>query len=275
MGTAASHTGSSKDWDDVADDSDLSNWLDSLPNADETSHETETTPDDGHPSDSGDEAMPPPLPGQTLARLARALRSRSDGPGSGGGAGLGAQPGTGGRGTGGGSTTGGASLARAGGRTTAGLSAYGRRDETALGELGLSLSDLDALDDAWDRAVAIADAAVGNNPSGVDDEDARWASVQTATWALGMDSPPETREIIERFVADYVYRKASYEIGDSLRGSSADGADSFMSEKSLRAGIRICVHSEIEADFSAASIADLTELVARVYEHTLAVWGQP
>jgi hypothetical protein len=91
-----------------------------------------------------------------------------------------------------------------------------------------------------------------------------------------MKPPPETREIIARFVADYVYRKVSYQIGARRRADTENGADSHLSERSLRAAIRICVRSEIEADFSAAtSSSDLTDLVTRVFEHTLTVWGEP
>lgn len=252
MGTGKSHTGSSKEWDSVADDSDLRDWLDSLPDAAPLGSGEPPAIKDG--SDFGDETIPTALPGKTLFRIAHALRSQSDGPGTGGGA----------------------FPARAGGRTAAGIAAYGRRDADALDEMGLSLSDLDALEDDWDRAVAIADAAVGEDPSGADDEDARWAAAQTATWALRMEPPPETREIIERFVADYVYRKVSYQIGASLRADTENGADSYLGERSLRAGIRICVRSEIDADFSATtSTSDLTDLVTRVFEHTLTVWGEP
>jgi hypothetical protein len=82
-------------------------------------------------------------------------------------------------------------------------------------------------------------------------------------------------EIIEQFVADYVYRKVSYEIGNRRRDGHTDGAESVGSEASLRAGIRVCVRSEIEADFSAGrSVGDLSDLVDRVYEYTLDVWAE-
>lgn len=274
MGTAASHAGSSKIWDEVADDGDLNDWLDSLPDGDSGDEDPVTDPEPTS-SDEGpfvDRPEMSPLPPSALRRIARGMRSGGDGPGVGGGGARGGRA----QGSAGGTAGGGRTRAgRAGGRTVAGVSAYQRGDAATLSELGLSLDDLGALDDDWDRAVAIADAAVGDDPSGEDDEDARWAAVQAASWAFGQDSPPDPREIIEQFVADYVYRKVSYEIGNRRRDGHTDGAESVGSEASLRAGIRVCVRSEIEADFSAGrSVGDLSDLVDRVYEYTLDVWAE-
>lgn len=274
MGTAASHAGSSKIWDEVADDGDLNDWLASLPDGDPGDQDpaTETEPaalNDGRDVDGQEMEVIPP---NSLRRIARGLRGSANGPG-GGGSSLASG---GAKGSSSGTDGGGRSRAgRAGGRTVAGVAAYQRGDAASLSELGLSLDDLGALDDDWDRAVAIADAAVGEDPSGGDDEDARWAAVQAASWAFGQESPPDPREIIEQFVADYVYRKVSYEIGSRRRDGYSNGADSVGSEASLRAGIRLCVRSEIAADFSPGqSASDLSDLVDRVHDYTLDVWSE-
>ena len=105
----------------------------------------------------------PPLPAAVLGRIARALQSGGDGPDGGAGGGLRDSIGTGR--TSAGSTAFSRSAARAGGRAVAGISAYQRGDAGALADIGLSLADLEALEDNWDRAVAIADAATGGDPA--------------------------------------------------------------------------------------------------------------
>ena len=278
MGTSASHTGSNKKWDAVSD-AGLDDWLSSLPDgdgADDSDSDSQGAPDAASSDTAGDDAPDgspvPPLPATVLGRIARALRFSADGPGGGGGAGLRGATATGGSSSG--PTSFARSAARAGGRAVAGISAFQRGDADALAEIGLRLGALEALEDDWDRAVAIADAATEGDPSGANDEDLRWATVQTAAWALGQEQPCEMRELIERFVADYVYRRVSYEIGHSFRDGCGDGATTVTSERSLRASIRICVRSEIEADFSERnSAAELSDLVARVCDYTLEVWG--
>ena len=155
----------------------------------------------------------------------------------------------------------------------AGISAYQRADAGGLAEIGLSLADLEALEDNWDRAVAIADAATGDDPSSADDEDIRWATVQTAAWALDQDQPREIHELIVQFVSDYVYRKVSHEVGHNLRDGNGDGANSVTNERSVRASIRICVRSEVTAGLPIhSSAAALSDVVARVYDNILGVW---
>ena len=276
MGTSASHGGSNKDWDAVADD-DLMEWFDNLPDGGDPNNGDEPGPE--HEGDGSGRRDPveenvqpaPELPAAVLARIARALRSGADGPG--GGTGMGQGRGAGGGGGGGAGGGGRArSVARTGSRTAASVSAYLQGDADTLDTLGLRLDELEALDDDWDRAVAIADAATGDDPSGAEDEDARWSAVQTVTWALAQDPPPELREVVEQFLADYIYRRVSYEIGHRLRDGSGDGADSVVSERSLRAGIRISVRSEIGAEFSdTESVSELSELVARVFDYTMDV----
>ena len=278
MGTSNSHTGSNKKWGAVSD-AGLDDWLSSLPDgdgADDTGGDPQDASDAANSDTSGDRAQDgspvPPLPATVRRRIAQALRSGADGPGGGGGAGRRGATGTGGSSRG--STGFARSAARAGGRVVAGISAFQRGDADALAEIGLSLGALEALEDDWDRAVAIADAATDSDPNAADDEDLRWATVQTAAWALGQDQTCEVRELIERFVADFVYRKVSYEIGHSFRDGSGDGANTVGGERSLRASIRICVRSEIEADFSDRdSAAELSDLVARVYDYTVEAWG--
>ena len=274
MGTTIPNTGSNKYWDDVSGP-DLDDWFNNLPGPDDhgdLQDAAEADDTDAAKSNEQDRTPVPPLPTAVLGRIARALQSGADGPGGGVGGGLRDSTGTGRASTG--STNFSRSAARAGGRAVAGISAYQRGDAGALAEIGLSLADLEALEDNWDRAVAIADAATGGNPDGATDEDLRWATVQTAAWALAQEQPSEIRELVEQFVADYVYRKVSYEIGHDSRDGSGDGADTVTSERSLRASIRICVRSEIEADFSEPhSAAALSDLVARVCDDILEVWG--
>ena len=278
MGTSIPHPGSNKYWDDVSDIG-LDDWLDSLPDGDADTDDgdaSQDAPEANGADAAGSQEEPgspvPPLPAVVLGRIARALRSGADGPGGGAGAGLLGSTGTGRASTG--STSFSRSVARAGGRAVAGISAYQRGDAGALADIGLSFGDLEALEDNWDRAVAIADAATGGDPGSANDEDIRWATVQTAAWALSQEQPSDIRELVAQFVADYVYRKVSYEIGHSLRDGGGNGADTVASERSLRASIRICVHSEIEADFSAGNSAtELSDLVARVCDDILEVWG--
>lgn len=216
----------------------------------------------------------PPLPAAVLGRIARALQSGADGPGGGAGAGLPGSTGTGRASAG--STGFSRSAGRAGGRAVAGIAAYQRRDAGALAEVGLSLADLEALDDNWDRAVEIADAATSGDHDSASDEDLRWATVQTAAWAMDQEQPNDVRDLVAQFVADYVYRKVSYEIGHKLRDGSGDGADTETSERSLRASIRICVHSEIASEYPEPhSAAELSHLVARVCDEILEVWSIP
>ena len=276
MGTTIPHPGSNKYWDDVSGPG-LDDWLDSLPLPDEddgSNSQDATGADgtDGAESQEQDGSAVPPLPAVVLGRIARALQSGADGPGGGAGGGFRDSTGTGRASVG--STTFSRSAARAGGRAVAGISAFQRGDAGALADIGLSLADLEALDDNWDRAVAIADAATGGDPASANDEDLRWATVQTAAWALDQEQPSEIRELVEQFVADYVYRKVSHEIGHNFRDGSEHGADTVTGERSLRASIRICVRSEIEVDFSEHhSAAELPDLVARVCDDILEVWG--
>lgn len=275
MGTQIPNAGSSKAWDDVADP-DLDDWLRNLPDGgaaeDDDSGDNpvgDPTEDDG--SDQEHESSVPPLPPAVLGRIARALRSGADGPGGAVGGRLFDSAGSG---RSSGASTGlRRAAARAGARTVAGISAYQRADASGLAEIGLSLADLEALDDNWDRAVAIADAATGGDPSSADDEDIRWATVQTAAWALDQDQPREIHELIAQFISDYVYRKVSHEIGLHLRDGSSDGANSVTDERSVRASIRICVHNEIKAGTSMdSSAAELADVVTRVYADILEVW---
>ena len=279
MGTAKSNTGSSKYWDDVAKDHDLEDWYENLPepvDLDDTTEDTnplvETDSDSTRPDTYIDPEVPA-LPKQTLNRIARAIRSGADGPGSGVGAGTG-----GSAAARSGGATGRRGMARVagrtGGRAVAGIWAYQTGDPGVLGDLGLSLDELEALDDDWDRAIAIAEAAMGDEPNEIEDENAIWAAVQTATWAFAQDPPAGLLEIVARFVSDYVYRKVSFEIGHHRRDGSEDGAATVFGENSLRAGIRICVSSEIDAELPmSTSTTELANLVERVFEHTMDVWG--
>ncbi len=274
MGTSAPHTGSNKLWDDVSD-ADLDDWLDSLPDGGATDDgDSQDVPEGDATDDEGiqqHETSAVPLPAAVLGRIARALRSGADGPGGARGGGLFDSSSSGSSGAR--STGFRRSAARAGARTVAGISAYQRADANGLAEIGLRLADLEALEDNWDRAIAIADAATGNDPSTADDEDIRWATVQTAAWALDQERPSEIHELIAQFVSDYVYRKVSHEIGHNFRDGDGDGADSVASERSLRASIRICVRSEIEAGLQIdGSASELPDLVARVYDDILGVW---
>ena len=290
MGTAQSHTGSGGAWIKATDE--LVDWLDSLPEeptglegSDIPTEGPRGTIDDEVPGPSGEDSHEPDgeqpdpsgfpdVPKNVVRGIGRALRSPGGNGGGVGGAMTG-RPGSGSRGGGGvsGASRSSRVAGRVGGRTVAGVAALGRRDATTLAALGLSLDDLDALDSDYDRAARIADAAAEGAPTSFQDEELRGAAAQTAIWAQQLSTPPSSRELVEYFVAEYLYRILDFEFGARRRDGATHGSASLPDSRTLRSTVRAYVN-RLHLGEPGSTEADISSAIESCYDRLLDIWTE-
>jgi hypothetical protein len=277
MGTANSFTGSGGSWNGAGDD--LTDWLDSLPEApppDDQDRERPDVPqpgdDDVQPDRPRDDPIPPGL-APVLRQVARALRAGSGGSDGPGGAGAGRSAGGGGNGSTGGRRSG-AVAGRVGGRAAAGVTAFRAGDIDGLRDLGLDPDELDRLPSDYAKAARIAEAAADGAPTSIQDEELRKAAAATAIWGLQQPTPPAPDDLVRRFVEEYLYRVITVELGVRLRDGSADGASSLPAEQTLRSTIRGMTRN-LPATAAGSSHVDLGRVIESTYERVLDIWASP
>jgi hypothetical protein len=267
VGTSKGYGGSGGDWNEVSEE--LADWLDSLPSA----PITETSQTDGDPHGPTDNDTEPIV--SLLRPFARILNSggagTADGPSGGGGVSSGAVL-PGGRSP---SRTGRSRrrVGRVGGRLASGVLALRAGDQPVLSTLGLSLTELAALD-PYRQAQLLVEAATGaERPTTLEEEELHTAAYRVAVWSLTSDEAVPAEDVIRRFVAEYVYEVFLTENGSSLRSADHDGASMVAAEQLVKSTIE-ALSKQISLDGELAS-GELEQVVESVYQQALHIFSEP
>jgi hypothetical protein len=201
----------------------------------------------------GDGILQPLTTGEVRSPVAqqrrRGVTGGADGPGgAGGGAGGGTQGGGGGRGRSR------AQAATVGGRVAAAGLALRNRDQEALDQFGLTLTELDRLD-PHEQARRILDAVAGS-VGGIQEDELQHAS-GVAVLAL-LDDGATADDAIRAFMSDYVFEVSITEVGDELRDGTRDGYTTVDQEDQLRDLIETCVNQlDLPARLDASNIQEV------------------
>ena len=268
MGTSGAYGGSGhRPWNDLQENA--ADWLDSLPDSDGVPA-ADVSPESG---ELVPESETPDADGQIdeevidfLRPISRALKwgasfssaptSSPIGPPLTGRMGGGRSPGGGGRSR--------LRAATVGARLATGIAALRAGDTEAAAELGLDLSQLEALGDPYLQSQLLLESAVEGVPGSLEDDELRMAAIRTAIWALedgagGQDAV----EILRYFVAEYVYEIVLTEIGAVLRSGSRDGADAVAAEDRIHSTI-VALAKNVPIDVELSGQADLREIAERI-----------
>ncbi len=276
MGTSGAYGGSGGTWNQVQDG--VAAWLDSLPGQPE-----DTGTDDDANNDAGTGVPPsePSEPDQAVLDSLRPVASalgwgrrpggRGDGPS--GGTVTGAMP----RSASGGSPGGGgrsrARAASVGGRLASGVAALRRGDASELAALGLDLDELGGLDDPYEQARRLMEAATAGGAQTIEEDELRLAAVRTAIWALqDGDHSPAIDDVIRYFVTEYVYQVILTEIGAVLRSGERDGTAAIPAEDRIHETI-VALARTVTIQTNRLGHADLTAITDGVLEETRSVFG--
>lgn len=173
---------------------------------------------------------------------------------------LGGQLAAGGGGGGGGG--GGRSATRAasvGGRAVAGVNGLRNGSPAALAELGLSLSDMNGLDQ-WQQAQRLQEVATGASGE-VTDSELRLANAEFIVWALDQEVAPTPVELANQWVVEYVWQVWVTEAGQRLTEKVDSTAERISYEAQMRAGLEVVV--------SASGLPDDRPLVAADFESAI------
>ena len=237
MGTSDPYGGSGgRDWKKLREG--VKDWLDSLPGADEAAPSDESGGGNGdREGDQGraghpDQTTLPDLVG-AFGRAFQSGGGASDGPSSGGG--IGSRGGTGtssGRSPSGtGRST--ARAGRVGGRLAVGIVGMRAGDGAALQAIGIDFAEMQGLDTYGQAQMLVRAATEISVATSMEDEEIRAASNKTAIWALERNDAPETKEVVQRFITEYVYGSFLTESGSILRSGSRDGVAAVTAEKQI------------------------------------------
>jgi hypothetical protein len=226
------------------------------------------------PPSPGDQAPPATLPDRIDPRIARILAGVAGRLAAAVGGVVSTSGGGGGRGGAGGGTGGGGGgrrgrAAASGGVAIAG--AYGLRsgDAGALGDAGLSLTDLDGLS-PFQQARRIVDAASG--PSAlIEQDEIREVNANFMWWSIQQDQPPSPTELVKAWVTEFVFRTWLTEAGSVLRDGTRDGAATHALEREVRvtleaAASRVNLPTDgLRATDFQAAINQLLGILARIF----------
>lgn len=238
MGTSGAY-GGSPGWSSTRRDTE--HWLDDLSTPSEGGNGGTGTDEPAETPEAGAEQQPPSGSQQPIdprvVRILGGVSRRLATVASGGAGGTNNAGGGGGYGGGGGARR--AQAVTSGGLAVAGAYGLRGRDAGALGDVGLTLANLENLS-PFHQAKRIVDAASGESAL-IDQAEIREVNANFMWWALEQQSPPSPVQLVEAWVTEYVFRAWLTEAGAILRDGSRDGASTHALERTVRLTLEAAV----------------------------------
>ena len=178
--------------------------------------------------------------------------------------------------SGGGAQRSAARSASTAGRAAAAAYAFRSGNAAALGELGLSYSALQVIDDPIDVTRQIVEAACGPLSNGtIEDDERRIIAAQIAQWVLEENeggAPPDPVEIVREAIALIIFEASTSETAAKVRDGNRPPAATRDIERQIRdSADALAQRAELSPD--GPTPAEFGRAIERGIESLRKIWG--